>query len=430
VKDLYQDRSSADVHTTWDQFLATTARSAPPLSKGQTERAFAILDLLRRRIHEEQLIRHFPVRGRSLTEALKIFIRANNGGTRVTDAEMIFATIVAHWREGRDKIEQFERRLNAVGSGYNFGVSRLMQACLALSGGSTRLRIESFRKPDVEAIRSHWETIQTRLTEAAELGAEWGFSANDAISPTAIIALACLLKSGLDRKRSNSELRQFVLRTILCDFFRRADKALHRVQEYTQERLVDGATFTFADFAEYMNAHHGASLTIGPESLDEFIMTSFGDPRSYILLALLHPQHALHQKGFHKDHIHPHSKFNDLSDFNLRPESEVLWHDWKNRLPNLQLLQGQVNIQKQATPFVDWLNGYLPDERSRQVYLNQNDIPQGISLEFKDFESFFSQRRKHLRQQLKNLLEVKDAEQSPTSTSPSPSAPTIFPSQA
>ena len=430
VKDLYQDKSSADVRTTWNQFLATTARSAPPLSKGQAERAFAILDLLRKRIHEEKLIRHFPVRGRSLTEALKIFIRANNGGTRVTDAEMIFATIVAHWREGRDKIEQFERRLNAVGSGYNFGVSRLMQACLALSGGSTRLRIESFRKPDVEAIRSHWETIEARLTQAAELGAEWGFSANDAISPTAIIALACLLKSGVDRKRSNSELRQFVLRTVLCDFFRRADKALQRVREYAQERLGDGAAFTFADFAEYMNVQHGASLTIGPEALDEFIMTPVWEPRCYILLALLHPQHALHEKDFHKDHIHPRAGFDDLTEFELKPESEALWHDWKNRLPNLQLLQGQVNIKKQATPFADWLDGYLPDERSRQAYLNQTDIPQGISLKFRDFESFFSQRKKHLRQRLKNLLEVKDSEQAPTSTSPSPSAPTISPSQA
>jgi len=421
VKDLYQDESLADVRTTWNQFLTTTARSMPPLSKGQAERAFAILDLLRRRIREEQLIRHFPVRGRSLTEALKIFIRANNGGTRVTDAEMIFATIVAHWREGRDKIQQFEGRLNAVGSGYNFGISRLMQACLALSGGSTRLRIESFRKPDVEAIRSHWETIQARLKEAAELGAEWGFSANDAIPPTAIIALACLLNSGVDRKRSNSELRQFVLRTILCNFFRRADKALHRVREYAQERLGGGEVFMFADFAEYMNEQHGASLTIGPEALDEFIMTSFWEPRCYILLALLHPQHALHEKDFHKDHIHPQARFNDLTEFKLKPESEALWHDWKNRLPNLQLLQGLVNIKKQDTPFADWLNEYLPDELSRQVYLNQNDIPQGISLEFKEFESFFSRRKIHLRHRLKNLLEVKDPEQSPTTPLPSSS---------
>ena len=126
--------------------------------------------------------------------------------------------------------------------------------------------------------------------------------------------------------------------------------------------------------------------------------------RAYVLLSLLHGHHALHQQAFEKDHIHPDSKFKHLMTFNLGWERETRWRDMKDRLPNLQLLQAGENNNKRATPFADWLPRYRPEERSRAVYLDQNDIPEGISLAFADFEKFYESRKLHLKSKLVQLL--------------------------
>jgi len=142
-------------------------------------------------------------------------------------------------------------------------------------------------------------------------------------------------------------------------------------------------------------------------------MLPIWDGRSYLLLSLLHPQHALHLKEFQKDHIHPRSGFDDLSSFDLDLERQNRWWDWKDRLPNLQLLQDQLNMHdKRAKPFVEWLGQYRRMPEDRALYLQQNDIaPESeCSLLFEDFEKFFQARKVRLLGKLKTLLNVKDEE--------------------
>lgn len=372
------------------------------------------LMLLRRRIREEQLIRYFPIMGRNLSEALRIFIRANNGGTRVSDAEMIFATIAAHWPEGREKIERLQLSLNQPSDRYQFQVSHIMLACLALSGSPIRLKIESFTPVHVDQIRDQWDVIAELLKTSAKLLEEWGLSGNNAVSVNAVTAVALLLQAEININDSKEHLRQFCLRTLICELYKRPESILRFIRGYAQENLCSNKVFNVGHFEEALSNQTGKNIQISAEYLEELLMLPIWDKRTYVLLSLLHPHHAQHQQSFHKDHIHPNSRFAHLEKLGISNEEAQRWMHWKDLMPNLQLLQGQVNIEKRAKPFREWLCDYRPIEKDRMLFLDQNNIPADLSLDFCDFGQFFEERKAKLRSRLKVLLKVAAPDSSQT----------------
>jgi hypothetical protein len=63
-------------------------------------------------------------------------------------------------------------------------------------------------------------------------------------------------------------------------------------------------------------------------------------------------------------------------------------------------MEGRENNSKNATPFKDW----LLNQPDKDKFLTDNYIDINQSLEFKDFEDFFENRRNKLKTALQNLL--------------------------
>lgn len=119
---------------------------------------------------------------------------------------------------------------------------------------------------------------------------------------------------------------------------------------------------------------------------------------TYILLSLLYPNLKLSHVTFHQDHCHPFSKFDKKSLQELKLDDNKIkeWQKKRNLLPNLQFLEGSENESKNDTPLVDWVN-------------EGNDFeyhPENVSLELKDFESFFDARRQLIKEELARIFEV------------------------
>ncbi len=72
------------------------------------------------------------------------------------------------------------------------------------------------------------------------------------------------------------------------------------------------------------------------------------------------------------------------------------WQKKRNLLPNLQFLEGSENEHKNKTPLIQWVS-----EGNTFAYR-----PEGISLEFKDFDEFFKQRRKLIKIELATIFGV------------------------
>ena len=86
-----------------------------------------------------------------------------------------------------------------------------------------------------------------------------------------------------------------------------------------------------------------------------------------------------------------------------------LWQEMKDKLPNLQLMEGSENESKNKTPFHDWING--TDSHSNPTvddipkYKRDNYIPKNASLHFDDFKEFYKKREKLLKKKLIQILQ-------------------------
>lgn len=85
------------------------------------------------------------------------------------------------------------------------------------------------------------------------------------------------------------------------------------------------------------------------------------------------------------------------------PEAE--WPEWldsRDRVPNLQLLEGLRNIKKNAAPLHEWLNHLSPEALSN--FKANNYFPVGVECEFNNFRTFYAQRKEILKRELRKVL--------------------------
>jgi hypothetical protein len=81
-----------------------------------------------------------------------------------------------------------------------------------------------------------------------------------------------------------------------------------------------------------------------------------------------------------------------------------------NGLSNLQLLQATQNIEKSDKQFSEWLSLTYTSPTDRDSFLMQNYMDTSDSLVFEDFLSFVATRRKALKSQFMNMLNVRSAQ--------------------
>jgi hypothetical protein len=122
------------------------------------------------------------------------------------------------------------------------------------------------------------------------------------------------------------------------------------------------------------------------------------------VLSVLYPGLDLGKK-FHEDHIFPKSRFTKkkLVDAGIDLEKVNDYLDAFNLVPNLQLLAGTANIEKQDALPCDWIAGVFPSEERRRTYLDENDLD-GLPLDIADFLTFFKQRKSRARDRLAKAL--------------------------
>jgi hypothetical protein len=391
----------------WDS-LKSEVKDVNLLTAEDDARALHTLDVLRKAVQKEDLITFYTVRDRNLTEALEIFIRVNNGGITLNQMNLYFSTIAAYWTNGRNEVEAFLKELNHTDHRFNFEISALILGCLALTEGPIQLKVESFGPEQVDYIRDHWSEICGHMREAATYLYAWGFSGNNKISIHAGLPVAMAHRAGYDMRSSAEDLRKLVIRSLVSDFYARGtsrrNKVLTEIRKFMAIDAQSNRCFSLDRLMHSINLPGGLSFHVNAEMIEELLETQFDSPKAFLLLSLLHGHHALNETYFDKDHIHPGNGFNDLAGINLPPEDRHHWYHRRDQLSNLQLLQGGVNRSKQAKSFKEWLEWFHPDPQQRNRYLDANDIPVGVSLDFTDFLTLFEKRKELLRKKLASIL--------------------------
>lgn len=387
------------------------------------------LRTLHARIHRDELINYFEVAKDDLEDILKIFVRVNSGATILSNTDLLFSTIVATWNDGREEIEKLLKSINEKGDGFSFTNEFLMRACLVLSDGPVTYKVNSFKSENVQKIRDEWPRIADAITKTVDLLTEFGFSGPVLTSQNATIILAYYLHKGgsLDAE-SKAGMRKYLIHALLNTIYGSAQEQLISTLRgaFREEAVTEsGAKFYRGTRPQFsfdellaIELPQQKRLTITEDDLERFLSHAKG-PGAFFVLTLLYPHLRYSEVAFHQDHIHPFSGFTEerFAEMGV-PETEwPEWWDSRDRVPNLQLLEGLRNISKNATPLHEWLAGVSPAELRN--FVANNYFPDGVGLEFKDFRAFYAQRKEILRRELRKILAMT---QQPTASAPQDSA--------
>ena len=149
----------------------------------------------------------------------------------------------------------------------------------------------------------------------------------------------------------------------------------------------------------------GKSLEFSAEEIEDLADMGLNDRRVFALLAMLSSFINFQHHHFHIDHVFPKSHFTTSrlrsAEFNDK-EIEVL-ADCANRIGNLQLLEGAINLKKQATLPAQWIETHFSDEEARRHYCDLyylGEIPRDIT----GFLEFYEARRERLQGRIAELV--------------------------
>ena len=384
------------------------------LPQDQINQAFKTLWKLHYVAHTKPVITYYGEKSQKLEKVLQIFIRMNSGGTSLSYSDMLLSVATSQWSiDAREEVRTFVTRINRVGDGFSFSRDLVLKAGLMLSDiGDIRFRVDNFNKFNMRVLEKKWEEVKQSLVLAVHLISNFGFTGHTLRASSAILPIAYYLGT---RKRRNDYLdsnsfredreniRQWLIHSLLKAgiWGSGLDTLLTALRRVI--RNSDGL-FPATSIRKEM-ASGGQLLAFGREEIEDLADVRYGDSRAFAVLSLLFPFVDTTRHHFHIDHIFPHARFSqlELRRVGIADAEHNSLVDRRDRLANLHLLEGKMNIDKRDKLPAYWLDQMRPDEREHYCKLHLlGAVPEKMT----GFREFYDARRSALLAKIGALLGV------------------------
>lgn len=386
---------------------------------GASKYAFRALSRLHAVVKSDGIISYYEEEAQDLDKVLNIFIRVNSGGTQLSYSDLLLSIAVAQWTE-RDAREDIHGLVDDLNKKEDFAFSKdlILKAGLVLTDvGDVRFKVTNFNRANMATLEREWERVAYSLQLAARLLSEFGFTDENLFADSPLIPIAYYLHrrvatdSYIDSVADRGDrdtVRRWVIRSLLKAgvWGSGLDTLLGALRRAIKES--PGDRFPVEDIEREM-VLLGKSLVFQSEEIDDLLETAYGNRRVFPLLGLIYPGVTVRAQ-FHEDHVFPKSRFTKLRLLAAGvAEADVdEYIDRVNRLPNLQLLEGPVNVAKQAELPLAWATTNYPRDVERAAYLAFHDLDQ-LPNDVHGFIDFYDRRRNLMRDRLSALLETPEA---------------------
>lgn len=381
------------------------------------EYAFEMLNGLLEAVKKEPVINYYEEKDQSIDKVLDIFIRVNSGGTMLGYSDLLLSIATAQWEklDARQQIHQLVDELNGIGQGFDFPKDTLLKAGLVLTDvPDVGFKVTNFNHANMVKLEGHWEAIENALRIAVGLLADFGFSGPTLSANSVLIPIAYYVyrrrvgesyRTASQYANDRAALRSWVVRSLVKSGI--WGSGLDTLLRELRRVIVDQGSVAFPLAAiESAMAARGKSLAFMGEEIDDLLETPYGHKRAFPLLALLFP-HVDTRNQFHMDHVFPRALFkrSKLLEAGVPATHIEEFEQLLNGLPNLQLLEGPVNVEKQDTLPLTWALQAFPDPAKREHYFAVQDL-EGLPPTMTNFPAFYLARKERLGQRLRTILGV------------------------
>ncbi len=400
---------------------------------GNDAGAVEMLGRLWQAVHSNESLRFYEEDDQDIERVLDIFVRVNSGGTVLSYSDLLMSIATAQWktRDARAEVHGLVDALNTTGNGFDFSQDTILKSGLVLSDiGDVGFKVKNFGAHNMALLEQNWDSISGSLKLAVGLLDDFGLSGGVLTADSVLIPVAYYVHSrGLTESYRHSDkaevrgdrlaVRSWVLRSLIVRgvWGSGLDTLLRDLREVIRK---DGATSFPLASIEYAMALRGKSLAVTDELVEDVLSLSYGGGRTWAVLATLF-DHVDTKQQHHVDHIFPQSQL-DAKTLKARraPDGSRMYNDKhieemvvrRDRLPNLQLLPGMVNIGKSDTEPDAWVGMRFPEADERAAFIKANSLPAKLPHGPEDFIEFFDTRRALLVERIKDKLKTQAIEPS------------------
>jgi hypothetical protein len=383
---------------------------------GNNRDASKLLGDLWKSIHNQPTLYFYEETDQDVEKVLDIFIRVNSGGTTLSYSDLLLSIATAQWadRDAREAIHSLVDELNATGQGFRFSKDVILKSGLVLIGVTDiGFKVKNFNHANMASLQKQWDQVSEALGVAVGLLADFGLSdatltADSVLVPVAYYVQRRGLQSTYRTSPATAEdrrrLRSWVMRSLVKQgvWGSGLDTLLRDLRDVID---ADGADGFPLEQLESRMAARAKGLTFSPEEIEELLDSKYGSKRTFAVLALLFP-HVDTRNIHHMDHVFPHSLLGSRKLKAQKFEQADINHigGLRDRLPNLQLLEGPENIGKSDALPLAWAEATYGDERF-QNYLDINELP-GLPADASEFVEWYGRRREALALRLARVLGV------------------------
>jgi len=383
---------------------------------GNNDHASGLLGDLFERIHNQPSLYFYEETDQEIDKVLDIFIRVNSGGTKLSHSDLLLSIATAQWddRDARQEIQSLVDNLNGTGQGFAFSKDVVLKSGLVLTGQSdVGFKVRNFKRDTMATLQKEWDAIGQSLQVAAGLLADFGLSEVTLTADSVLIPVAYYVhRRGLDgtyrtlpsAKDDRAMVRSWVIRSLLKAgvWGSGLDTLLSALREVIDKHGVAG--FPLTELESRM-ATRGKGLTFTREEIEDLLSCSYGQADTFVVLALLFP-HVNTRNVHHVDHIFPRAQLTPAKIKKALPDD----HDrdlaewYRDRLANLQLLEGPENIAKKDQNPRDWAQAAFSGA-AHDSYRQLNALPE-LPSSAAEFPQWCEQRYRLLEQRVADLLGV------------------------
>lgn len=364
-------------------------------------------------VHHDTIIHHYLETSQELDKVLQIFIRVNSGGTPLGYSDLLLSIASAHWKkiDAREEINEFLNEINLDGT-FDFDQDLILKSALVLSDIlEIGFKVDNFNVENMTKIEENWDLMKESIRIAVHLVESFGYNSKRLTSNNTIIPIAYYLmknsnpKNFVDNSKFKDErkkIRSWLSASLIKKVFGGTpDEILKPIREVLKDN--------FKEFPheEIINKFRGKSKTLifSEDDLEELFENKYGTKYTFSILAMMYPKLDF-KNHFHEDHIFPKSKMSlrELKNHGIKKEDFSFYEQNKDKIPNLQLMDGPENEEKSSTLFKKWLDEKQIDEKTE--FMKNNYIPENISLEHNNFIEFYNQRKELLKEYFCKLLQM------------------------
>lgn len=415
VGDMLNHRSSEKLEVLIE---ATLAR----VHHGVTAYERDLITATLRRLHEvvwaEEVINYYTETNASVDRVLDIFVRANDGGTKLSKSDLLMSLITSKWENGsaRDAIFNFVDYINKeLPQPNKVTKDFVLKACLVLCGFDVKYNVSNFTLQSIAEIERNWPDIRDALERTFRYLNGLGINAENLSSLNAVLPIAWFLyhapgvtlrgTSEFDRQNGRAIQRWLINSLLMGVFAGTSDRTISTARKTLKD--ADQLSRNFPEAQLYHALALGGQMTrMDERAVAEVLDLNYKKPRTFLALSLLYDGLDWSGTMHHVDHIIPRARADRrvLMGMNL-PEARIREIATSvDKLGNLQLLPSQENLEKGELPFESWITGRSAAYRTLHLVAYEPDLWTAAML-----PEFVRSRERLIRERLLALTRLEPA---------------------